>query len=116
VITLNVHPTVTDIVRVETSPNQDSAPVLSVRELDTVGKVHDGETLVIAGFVTRGTNDQQAGIPVLKDLPLLGRLFRRTITKQVETEMVMLLTPVILDAGRTAAWTEAAESDIERRF
>ena len=39
VITLNVHPTVTDIVRVETSPNEDSAPVLSVRELDTVGKV-----------------------------------------------------------------------------
>lgn len=116
VITLNVHPTVTDIVRVETSPNEDSAPVLSVRELDTVGKVHDGETLVIAGFVTHGNNDQQAGVPWLKDLPLLGRLFRRTITKQVETEMVMLLTPVILDAGRTAAWTEAAEGSIEERF
>lgn len=116
VITLNVHPTVTDIVRVETSPNADSAPVLSVRELDTVGKVHDGETLVIAGFVTRGENDQQAGIPVLKDLPLLGRLFRRTVTKEIETEMVMLLTPVILDAGRTAAWTKAAESGVEERF
>lgn len=116
VITLNVHPTVTDIVRVETSPNEDSAPVLSVRELDTVGKVHDGETLVIAGFVTRGENDQQAGIPVLKDLPLLGRLFRRTVTKEIETEMVMLLTPVILDAGRTAAWTKAAESGVEDRF
>lgn len=116
VITLNVHPTVTDIVRVETSPNEDSAPVLSVRELDTVGKVHDGETLVIAGFVTRGENDQQAGIPVLKDLPLLGRLFRRTVKKEIETEMVMLLTPVILDACRTAAWTQAAEDGLEERF
>jgi len=116
VITLNVHPTVTDIVRVETSPNEDSAPVLSVRELDTVGKVRDGETLVIAGFVTHGTNDQQAGVPVLKDLPLIGRLFRRTVKKAVETEMVMLLTPVILDSARAAAWTAQAERSLDDKF
>ena len=115
-ITLNVHPTVTDIVRIEMSPNQDSAPVLSVRELDTVGKVRDGETLVIAGFVTHGTNDQQHGVPFLKDLPYIGRLFRRTVTKQIETEMVMLLTPVILDAERAAAWTEQAERSLGQRF
>ncbi len=115
-ITLNVHPTVTDILRIELSPNEDSAPVLSVRELDTVGKVRDGETLVIAGFVTHSTNDQQHGVPFLKDLPYIGRLFRRTVTKQIETEMVMLLTPVILDAERAAAWTEQAERSLGERF
>jgi MSHA type pilus biogenesis protein MshL len=116
VITLNVHPTVTDIIRIETSPNQDSAPVLSVRELDTVGKVRDGETLVIAGFMTEGTNDQHQGVPFLKDLPFIGRLFRRTVSTKVETEMVMLLTPVILDSERTAAWTEEAERSLGEKF
>jgi MSHA biogenesis protein MshL len=116
VITLNVHPTVTDIIRIETSPNQDTAPVLSVRELDTVGKVHDGETLVIAGFVTNGSNDQRQGIPFLKDLPFIGRLFRRTVKKQTQTEMVMLLTPVILDSERTAAWTEESERSLGEKF
>lgn len=116
VITLNVHPTVTDIVRVETSPNSDTAPVLSVRELDTVGKVTDGETLVIAGFMSDGLNDQEQGVPFLKDVPLLGNFFKRKIKKQVQTEMVMLLTPVVLDAGRTADWTAAASASIEAKF
>ena len=38
------------------------------------------------------------------------------IKKQVQTEMVMLLTPVVLDAGRTADWTAAASASIEAKF
>ncbi len=116
VITLNVHPTITDIVRVEMSPNEDSAPVLSVRELDTVGKVRDGETLVIAGFISTGFNDQQQGVPLLKDIPILGRLFRRTVKKEIDTEMVMLLTPVILDESRVSAWAEEAEGSVKGKM
>ena len=57
-VTLNVHPTISDIVRIETSPNDDTQPVLAVRELDTVGRVRDGETLVIAGLVSRGVAER----------------------------------------------------------
>ena len=116
VITLNVHPTITDIVRVESSPNDDTAPVLSVRELDTVGKVRDGETLVIAGFISTGFNDQQQGVPLLKSIPILGHFFRRTVKKEVDTEMVMLLTPVILDESRNAAWAEEAQSSVHDKM
>ncbi len=116
VITLNVHPTITDIVRVESSPNEDTAPVLSVRELDTVGKVRDGETLVIAGFISTGLNDQEQGVPILKDIPLLGYFFKRKVKKEVSTEMVMLLTPVILNEDRSAAWAEEAEGSVRSKM
>ncbi len=116
VITLNVHPTITDIVRIESSPNKDTAPVLSVRELDTVGKVRDGETLVIAGFISTGFNDQEQGVPFLKDIPLLGYLFKRKVKKEVDTEMVMLLTPVILNPERSAAWAEEAEGSVKSKM
>lgn len=116
VITLNVHPTITDIIRVESSPNQDTAPVLSVRELDTVGKVRDGETLVIAGFISSGLNDQEQGIPLLKDIPILGYFFKRKVKREINTEMVMLLTPVILSSERNAAWAEEAAASVKSKM
>lgn len=111
IITLNVHPTISDIVGIAESPNQDTAPILSVRELDTVGKVRDGETLVIAGLMSERTNKRRTGIPILKDLPLLGYLFGKTSEKQVNIELVMLLTPVIMEGERVE---EVALADEER--
>jgi MSHA biogenesis protein MshL len=100
VVTLNVHPTISDIVRIASSPNEDTQPVLAVRELDTVGHVRDGETLVIAGLIEEGSNLTVTGVPVLKDLPFIGALFRRTTSEKKSTELVMLLTPIIMDDQR----------------
>ncbi|MBN1164259.1 MAG: hypothetical protein JXB45_06750 [Candidatus Krumholzibacteriota bacterium] len=100
VITLNVHPTISNITREEVSPNLDTAPVISVRELDTVGKVLDGETLVIAGLISEGNEDRSSGIPLLKDIPLLGYMFKRSFREKTTTELVMLLTPRILEEGK----------------
>ncbi len=109
-ITLNVHPTISDVVGVALSPNQDSVPILSVRELDTVGKVRDGQTLVIAGLLSERRQHGRAGVPVLKDLPLLGHLFGKTTRRTANIELVMLLTPRITegDAADVAARTTQA--------
>ncbi|MCP4549885.1 MAG: hypothetical protein GY835_25800 [bacterium] len=110
-ITLSVHPTITDIVRIATSPNEDTAPILSVRELDTVGKVLDGQTLVIAGLLSDGLRDTQHMVPGLGRIPILGNLFKRTVKSETKTELVILLTPVILNNSRVDEWsTEALES------
>jgi len=100
VITLNVHPTISDVVAVAQSPNQDTTPILSIRELDTVGKVRDGQTLVIAGLISQRRNMVRTGLPVLKDLPLLGYLFGKTSDRKANIELVMLLTPVIMDGEK----------------
>jgi len=108
VITLNVHPTISDVVAVAVSPNQDTTPVLSIRELDTVGKVRDGQTLVIAGLISQRRNQVRTGLPLLKDLPLLGYFFGKTSLQRSNIELVMLLTPVIM-TGETADQLARAE-------
>ena len=82
VITLNVHPTLTHITDVVESPNEDTQPVVAVRELDTVGKVRHGETLVIAGLLSEATladlADQLDDVEqVLADLHLVPNRWRR---------------------------------------
>jgi MSHA biogenesis protein MshL len=115
VITLNVHPTISDIVGIAESPNADTAPILSIRELDTVGKVRDGETLVIAGLMSERTNTRRTGVPILKDLPLLGYLFGKTSDKKVNIELVMLLTPVIMEGKRVEEVALADEQRVKDR-
>jgi MSHA biogenesis protein MshL len=116
VITLNVHPTISDIVGIAESPNSDTAPILSVRELDTVGKVKDGETLVIAGLMSERTNQRRTGIPILKDLPLLKYIFGKTSDKKVNIELVMLLTPVIMDGGRVGEMAKADQTRLKGKM
>jgi len=115
-VTLNVHPTISNIVRVATSPNLDTQPVVNVRELDTVGKVGDGETLVIAGLMSEGFRETVSGVPILKQIPLIKYLFSRTLRQQTRTELVMLLTPIILDGERAGDMAAEAEALIRRKM
>lgn len=113
VVTLNVHPTISDVVAVATSPNLDSAPVLSVRELDTVGKVLDGQTMLIAGLISERERTVHSGVPLLKDLPGLGLLFGHTTREKYNIELVVLLTPTLLEGQAAAAMAEAARAELE---
>lgn len=115
-ITLNVHPTISDVVGVAVSPNADQAPILSIRELDTVGKVQAGQTLVIAGLVTNRVQLIRSGIPLLKDIPLLGYLFGRTNHKDSSVELIMLLTPVLLEDSQADAEADSARAVMEARM
>jgi MSHA biogenesis protein MshL len=112
-ITLNVHPTISDITGIAESPNQDTAPILSVRELDTVGKVRAGQTLVIAGLMSERTQDTRSGVPILKDIPLLGYLFGKTGQQKTNIELVMLLTPTLLEGEAIAADVKKTLAEIE---
>jgi type II secretory pathway component GspD/PulD (secretin) len=109
VVTLNVHPTITHVVDVVESPNEDTQPVVAVRELDTVGTVSSNQTLVIAGLMSEFFDHEESGVPLLKDIPLLGYLFKRTTQKKRTIELVMLLTPTIMDEETIRERAEAAE-------
>ncbi|MCB1183222.1 hypothetical protein KDM41_07300 [bacterium] len=115
-ITLNVHPTISDVVGTAVSPNEDTAPILSVRELDTVGKVRDGETLIIAGLISSRENRVRSGVPVLKDLPLLGYLFGSTSVRKQNIELVVLLTPRIMEGAAADAVARTTREELEGRM
>ncbi len=61
--------------------------------------VADGETAVIGGLTQTQITRNQSGIPFLSSLPLIGGLFRQTDTREVKQDLLILLTPRILDDG-----------------
>jgi type II secretory pathway component GspD/PulD (secretin) len=69
--------------------------VVSVRQAQTVARVRDGQTIVIAGLIRERKRNQDTGIPGLMEIPLLGYLFRNTTEIKEKSELVILITPRI---------------------
>jgi type IV pilus assembly protein PilQ len=66
---------------------------------DTQLLVGDGETAVIGGLTVTQTTQSKTGIPILVDLPLIGRLFGETRTDDEKRDLLILVTPHIIDDG-----------------
>jgi MSHA biogenesis protein MshL len=100
VITMNVRPVVTTVVRVEEIRLPDGsharAPVIDRRETDTVVRVRGGETIVIGGLMQTRRESERSGVPLLMDVPMLGRLFSSRREREVKSELVIFLTPTIV--------------------
>jgi MSHA type pilus biogenesis protein MshL len=100
ILTMDIRPAVTNITSVATISLPDgtstSAPNIARREGDTVARMRAGETTMIGGLVQSRNETTRSGIPVLKDIPLLGRLFTNTKQEVVRSELVVFLTPTII--------------------
>jgi len=71
-------------------------PIINTRVARTSVRVKDGQTVVIGGFMRDRVEEVETGIPVLKDLPLLGPMFRRTEKAKSRTELMFFITPRIV--------------------
>ncbi|MGC9314448.1 MAG: secretin N-terminal domain-containing protein, partial [bacterium] len=69
--------------------------IIIEREATTSCIVDNGGALVIGGISSKGVSKTNSGVPVLKDLPILGRLFRYDSTDKTDTELVIYITPHI---------------------
>lgn len=58
--------------------------------------VKDGETVVIAGLTVTEVNEVRSGIPLLMNIPIIGRLFRVTRESQIQRDLMILVTPHIV--------------------
>lgn len=71
-------------------------PSINKKEAQTEVLVRDGETTVIGGIVISDTTSSDAGIPYLKDIPLLGWLFKNKSVSDKQTELLIFITPTII--------------------
>ena len=69
------------------------------RRADTQLLVGDGETATIGGLTLTNVTTSKSGIPFLVDLPLIGRLFGETSTVEQKQDLLILITPHIVDEG-----------------
>lgn len=113
-ITMNVNPSITERTGSAVSPNGSTVPILSVRETDTIVKLKEGETIVIAGLIQENERIERGGVPGLKNIPLLGRLFQRTNREIFKTDLAILLTPTIMTPDRIGDITREELNRLER--
>ncbi len=71
-------------------------PSISKKEASTEIIVKSGETAVIGGIVIEDKSDTGSGIPWLKDIPILGWLFKNKSTSENQTELLIFITPNIV--------------------
>ncbi len=79
-----------------------SAPVISTREASTRAVLRDGQTGIIAGLIGESHETTDNGIPFLKDIPIIGNLFKRTSITHQRTELVIFVTPYIIRSDADA--------------
>ncbi len=98
-IRLEVRPRVSEIDESRSvSINGTTVPGLRVREIDTGAEMQAGQTLAIAGLVQMRAENDIRGIPWLSDLPFLGVPFRKVAEQINEIELLILVTPQLVEA------------------
>jgi len=73
------------------------------REANTSVSVKDGETIILGGIIRNSTDDKNSGVPYLKDIPVLGYLFRTTSQTKKRQESIVLMRPTVLRTPELAA-------------
>jgi general secretion pathway protein D len=85
-----------ETVAIATGTNAVGAPVINTRSADTVVITPNGQTVVIGGLMQTTKTEAVSKIPLLGDIPLLGAAFRRKVKEDTKTELLIFLTPHIV--------------------
>jgi pilus assembly protein CpaC len=115
-VRLSFTPTVLggDLVRIKVKPEVSSLdfanaivldgfriPALTTRRTETEVELRDGQTFAIAGLLNNTLTTSLSKIPGIGDIPILGKLFQSKAHQKNLTELVVMITPVIMKRGAT---------------
>jgi len=95
-ITMNIKPEITSIARWYTSPSGRLYPVSEVSTAETKVMVKNGTTIIIGGLRRKENVQTVEKVPFLGDIWLLGKLFRSEVTTQMQSELIVFITPRII--------------------
>ncbi len=92
-------------------------PVISNRQVESNIHVKNGETTVIGGLISEDEQRTHSKMPLLGDLPGIGKLFRNRTTQKRKTNLLIFLTPHVIRGEREArAITARARNDLSREI
>lgn len=86
------------------------SPRINVTSARTVVSAMDGQTVVLGGLIVKSTNRTQRRVPYLADIPLVGRLFRYDLTAMRKAELLIIMTPHIVESEDDAERIKHIES------
>lgn len=94
----NVRATIeTEVSNLDPSVSTPFGPGLLSRKTSTEFNVRSGETIVLSGLIQRETSNNTDKVPGLGDIPIIGALFRSKKFQNRETELVVFVTPTLID-------------------
>jgi general secretion pathway protein D len=114
-VTLRVRPNITPEKAVDVTINLEISQVepddvngqVAINKLDTTTSliVNDGETIMLGGILFQTETDIRTKVPLLGDIPILGGFFRHKDTVQSNNELLVFITPYVIDGPGTKAET-----------
>ncbi len=117
-VILHIHPSVSRVVDqqkiITVGGEEFDLPLAfsTVRESDSVVKARNGEVIVIGGLMQNISDDQDAGVPGVSDVPFFGNLFKQKSNRNRRSELVILLRPIVVDNNRI--WSNTIQQSADR--
>ncbi|MFO1492021.1 MAG: type II secretion system secretin GspD [Kiritimatiellia bacterium] len=101
-ITLDLNPSIEAVID-EGPADQPFTPTFAKREVTTTVTIPNNATVVITGLLREDEVKEETGVPYLRNIPLLGWLFKHSTTKKQKTNLIIFVTPrLVSDAARAA--------------
>jgi len=88
---------IVDFIRPQVGQLSYAVPITSNRQVNSDVVVENGQTIIIGGLINNRTINTVEGVPGLKDIPLLGRLFRRDTKTEDKVSLFIFLTPYVVE-------------------
>lgn len=116
-VTLHIHPTVSEVSDqtkdITVAGETQTLPLAfsTVRESDSIVAAESGQVVVIGGLMKDQLQNRDASVPLLGRLPGVGALFRHTQSVSRKSELVILLRPMVVEAG---TWNQALDASRQR--
>lgn len=98
-ITMEIRQDVTDVGEPEAATGQRS---FRQRNIQSTIAIQNGDTIMLGGLITENATGSESGVPYLRDIPLLGALFGKTSESNRRTELVVLITPRVVQNSSDA--------------
>jgi len=96
-ITMKIKPEISDVNGSYPVPNSGSIPVVDTDEVQTTVSVKDGVTIIMGGLMKDVLSNAKSKVPVLGDLPFIGKAFSSEDRNMQKTEIIIFLTPHIIN-------------------
>jgi type II secretion system protein D len=90
-----------------------TVPRITTREILTTATVPNNNTIVLGGLIVGRNKETKSGIPILSDIPYLGRLFSSTVNSDDRSELMVFIQPSIVNSDRTL---NDVQSDMDGRY
>ena len=108
-VVLDIHVRIDSVAGTVNIANVGDVPITSSKEAFSNVAVRNRDTIMLGGLIENDDSSSHSGVPLLKDIPVIGGLFRSSSGNKTRNELIVLIRPTVLETPEVAAQNAAAE-------